>query len=100
MYYSLSLDQKCNNNSLKGVDKLVDIYAGPVYLNTNVQIINSFIKDNFNISPVITELLKMKSNEFKSYKVKLNERDSIFDPSLWPNGVVINKHYNKHYRNY
>ena len=94
--------QKCNNNLLKGVDKLVDIYVGRVELNTNEEVINSFIKDNFNISPVITELLKIKSDEFKSYKVKvkLSERDSLFDPSLWPNGVVINKYYNKHYRNY
>ena len=87
--------QKFNNNSIKGVDKLVDICVCRVDLNTNIEVINFFIEDNFNISPVITELLKVKYNELKSYKIKikLNERDSLFDPFLWPNVVVINKYY-------
>ena len=92
--------QNFSNNILKGVDKLVDIYVGRINIVTDIDVISSFIKDNFEVTPINVELLDIKSTDYKCYKVKikLNERNLLFNPSLWPVGVVIDKFYNKSFR--
>ena len=89
--------QNINNSGVRGVEKLIDVFVGRVDVSSNVELLESFIKDNFNVSPVNIELLNTRSTDFKCYKikVKLEERNSLFNPSLWPIGVVIDKYYNK-----
>ena len=87
------LGQNINNSGVRGVEKLIDVFVGRVDVSSNVELLESFIKDNFNVSPVNIELLNTRSTDFKYYKikVKLEERNSLFNPSLWPIRVVIDK---------
>ena len=59
--------------------------------------IKQYIKEVFDIVDKKIEILKIKTDKYNAFKVTVNlsDRDTLFKPDLWPEGLVINKFYKR-----
>ena len=89
--------RKDNNSLVKAVKRTADVFLGRVDTDVQIVDIESYIKDVFNVSVEKIENLKIKSDQFSAFKITvlLDERDKLFDCELWPEGMVVNKFYNR-----
>ena len=77
---------------LKAIEKTADIFVGRVIKDGGKSNIKQYIKEVFDITVKKIEILKIKTDEYNAFKVteNLSDRDTIFNPDLWPEGLVIN----------
>ena len=83
--------------SLKAVQKTADAFVGRVTKDIGESDIKQYIKKVFDIVVKKIEILKIKTDEYNAFKVTVNlsDRDTLFKPDLWPEGLVINKFYKR-----
>ena len=83
--------------SLRAVGKTADVFLGRVDKNVEKTNIEQYIKDVFGITVKKVEYLKIKTDEYNAFKVTVDlfERDNLFKPDLWPEGMVVNKFYKR-----
>ena len=83
--------------SLRAVGRTADVFLGRVDKDVEESDIRKFIKDVFDITVKKIEMLKIKTEEYNAFKVTVNlsERDHLFKPDLWPEGMVVNKFYKR-----
>ena len=62
-----------------------------------VQDINPYVNDTFNVEYLNIEKLEIKTEVFNAFKitVSLSDRDLLFKPNSWPEDVVVGKYYNR-----
>ena len=86
-----------NVQSLKAVRRKADVFIGRVDKSVEISDIEKYIKEVFDISVIKTEILKIKSEQFNAFKITMlfDERDTLFNSKLWPEGMVVNKYYNR-----
>ena len=82
---------------LKAVQKTADVFVGRVTKDIGESDIKQYIKEVFDIVVKKIEILKIKTDEYNAFKVTVNlsDRDTLFKPDLWPEGLVINKFYKR-----
>ena len=80
---------------LKAVQKTADVFVGRVTKDIGESDIKQYIKEVFDIVVKKIEILKIKTDKYNAFKVTVNlsDRDTLFKPDLWPEGLVINKFY-------
>ena len=56
-----------------------------------------YIKDNFRINILDISQITTRYSNYNCYKVQIffNDRDCLFNANVWPEGVIINKFYNR-----
>ena len=56
-----------------------------------------YIVDNFEIEVSAIEQLKIKTDQYKAFKITvlMSERDKLFNSELWPEDVIVDKFYNR-----
>ena len=89
--------KKENSSLVKAVRRTADVFIGRVDKDVRVGDIESYIKDVFGMSVEKTENIKIRSDHFIAFKVTvlLEDRDKLFNSELWPEGMVVNKFYNR-----
>ena len=88
---------KTNSNKLKAVKSTSDLFLGRVDKDVTISEIEAYIKEFFRINVIRIEPLIIKSNIYNAFKITVlsNERETLFNPELWPEGMVVNKFYNR-----
>ena len=83
--------------SLRAVGRTADVFLGRVDKNVEESDIEQYIRDVFDIAVKKIEILKIKTDEYNAFKVTvdLSERDNLFKPDLWPEGMIVNKFYKR-----
>lgn len=78
-----------------------DVFVGRVDSNVTAENVDSYVRENFSINPVCVSRLDIRSNQYAAFKVnvRLNDRDKLFDESLWPQDIIVKKFYNRQKRN-
>lgn len=86
-----------STNNLKGINKTVDIYIGRVDISSTPEILRSYIETNFEINVNNVDKIITKTDKFNSFKVnvELKNREVLFKHDMWPEGIIINKFYNR-----
>ena len=89
--------RQITNAQFKSSNKSVNVFIGNVDTSIPIKVIKKYITENFNISIIGSEKLQIKIQSFICYKItiNLNDRDALFNSSLWPTGIVIDKFYSK-----
>ena len=84
-------------STFKSVEKMVDIFLTNVDKLATTDDIEKYILDNFNIQVIEVNKLDIKTNVYNCFKIKinLNDREKLFDASLWPSGIIVNKFYSR-----
>ena len=59
--------------------------------------ISSYITENFDVNCSQIEKLNTRADDYNCFKVSvnINDRDKLFKPDLWPEGIVINKFFTR-----
>ena len=88
-------NKKSNSDDFKSAERFVDVFIGRVEKSVNSEIISNYISDNFEIKCVGIEKLETKTDQYNCFKVNVNihDREKLFKPELWPEGIVIKKYY-------
>ena len=76
---------------------MADVFLGRMDNSITVDDINQYISDNFDIEAHKVEELKIKTDQYKAFKVtiSINEREKLFNAELWPEDIIIDKFYNR-----
>ena len=89
--------QTKNDIGLKASNRTVDIFIGRIDVSNTIDDLKMYIKDNFRINIIDISQITARYNHYNCYKVQilLNDRDCLFNANMWPEGVIINKFYNR-----
>ena len=89
------------DGKFKAADRTCDLYIGKVAKTVEVISIKEYIENNFNVKVLNIAILEIKTAYFNAFKVTVsaNERQALFKPDKWPEGVVIDKFYNRKGKN-
>ena len=90
-----------NNNQFKAALRTSDVYVGRVDTEVTMEDIEKYIGDTFDLTLFDIEKLNIVSSQYNAFKitVKVNERDKLFKPECWPEGIIVNKYYNRSTKN-
>ena len=82
---------------MKASNRTVDIFIGRIDVSNTIDDLKMYIKDNFRINIIDISQITARYNHYNCYKVQilLNDRDCLFNTNMWPEGVIINKFYNR-----
>ena len=96
-YSRLTGQRQVTDAQFKSSNKTVDVFIGNVDTSIPIEVIEKYVAENFNISIIGTEKLQTKTQSYNCYKItiNLNDRETLFNSSLWPTGIVIDKFYSK-----
>ena len=82
---------------MKAVKRTADVFLGRVDKSVKEEEITQYIEDSFSVTVEKIEILNIKTDQFNAFKITVPsiERDKLFNSELWPEGMVVNKYYNK-----
>ena len=94
---SLVTGAKSSDGKFKAADKTCDLFIGKVAKSVEVISIKDYIESNFNVKVLNIAIMEIKTAYFNAFKVTLSnfDREKLFQPDKWPEGVVIDKFYNR-----
>ena len=86
-----------SHHQLKAVRRTADVFLGRMDSDVSIGSIKNYIQETFEIHVYNIEELKIVTDEYKAYKitVSLHEREKLFNPELWPEGIVVDKFYSR-----
>ena len=86
-----------SNAPFKAVKRYVDVYVGRLELGVDCDDITGYIKENFKVEVLNVMKLDIYSRDFNSFKVTvcMDEREKLFNADMWPQGVIVDKFYNR-----
>ena len=86
-----------SHHQLKAVRRTADVFLGRMDSDVSIECIKSYIQETFELHVYNIEELKIVTDEYKAYKitVSLDEREKLFNPELWPEGIVVDKFYSR-----
>ena len=89
--------RKSEHSFMKAVKQTADIFLGRVDRSVKTEEITQYIKDSFNVVVENIEVLKIRTDQFNAFKITVlsTEREKLFNSDLWPEGMVVNKYYNR-----
>ena len=89
--------RKDGTSTFRAVKQTIDIFVGRVHKDTTEEDIMKYVHDTFDIDYVAAKQLQIQTDLYNAFKVTvcLSDRDKLFNSSLWPEDVVINKYYNR-----
>ena len=89
--------RKDASGTFKSVEKVVDVFIGRVHTSVDSDSISSYITENFDVNCSQIEKLNTRADDYNCFKVSvnINDRDKLFKPDLWPEGIVINKFFTR-----
>ena len=95
--YRVMGSRKSEQSSMKAVKRTADVFLGRVEKSMKVEEIVQYIKDNFEIEVENIEALKIRTDKFNAFKITVlsTDRERLFNSELWPEGMVVNKYYNR-----
>lgn len=95
--YRVMGSRKDDHSLMKAVKRTADVFLGRVDKSVKADEIIQYIEDSFNVVAEKVEVLKIKSDQFNAFKITVPsiERDKLFNSELWPEGIVVNKYYNR-----
>ena len=99
------LGNRKNDTSLfKASRKTYDLFIGRVHLDVSGNSIQKYMNNVLKVKPICISLIESihKYKHFNSFKVTVDAdiRDSLLDPDLWPENVVVNKFFSRKQHNY
>ena len=76
---------------------MADVFLGRVDKDVMVSDIEKYVKDTFDVVTQKVERIEIQSDQFHAFKITVffDERSKLFNAELWPEGMVINKFYNR-----
>ena len=85
------------NETIKGAFRHADLYIGNCDNDVTPDSISKYIVNETNIKVVKCESLASKNENCRSFKVtlKINDRQKLLSPELWPEGIICRKFYSK-----
>ena len=88
---------KCGGGTMKAVSRSVDVFIGRVSTEVDSECLKTYIIDVCKVQPFMVSELKIRAEGFKAFKVciKLANRETLFNPELWPEDTVVDKFYNR-----
>ena len=81
--------------NLKGIEKNIDIFIGRTDTGCSIDDINDYINSCIKVKAISVEKLSIKTQDYNCFKVRINlkDRDKLFNPEMWPEGIVIKKYF-------
>ena len=91
------IGNKKSLHQLRGVKRTADVFLGRMYNDVSVEEIKEYIKGNIAVDVQNIVELEIVTDRYKAYKVTVfaDEREKFFDPDLWPEGIIVDKYYNR-----
>ena len=87
---------KKSEGTFKAATRYVDIFVGRVDNVVTIDELRNYIYDIFEVQVAAVINLTIRAEEHKAYMtVKLSEREKLFNAELWPEGIIVNRYYNK-----
>ena len=85
------------NLNLKAVTRLIDVFVGRVDNDVSCEDLENYIYDVCGVQASNVSNLIIRTDEYKAFKVtvKFTEREKLFNPELWPEGIIIDKFYSR-----
>ena len=86
--------------NFRAASRTCDLFVGRVDLNVKSQDISDYVLDSFGVNVLDIEKLDIASKSYNAFKISINlsDRDTLFKPDDWPQGIIINKFYSKRSR--
>ena len=84
-------------STMRAVRRTADVFLGKVDKEVTVDNIKEYIKDTFDVMARSIEGVEIQSKQFNSFKITVvtEERETLFNAALWPEGMIVNKFYKK-----
>ena len=73
------------------------MFLGRVDKEVTVDNIKDYIKDTFDVMIRSIEGVEIQSKQFNAFKITVlsEERETLFNAALWPEGMIVNKFYKR-----
>ena len=89
--------RETGGGNFKAAERLVDLFLGGVDRDASSESIKEYILNTFNVDIVDIAQLHILSQRYNAFKltVRLFDKEKLFKPELWPQGIELNKFYNR-----
>ena len=84
-------------STMRAVRRTADVFLGRVDKEVTVDNIKEYIKDTFDVMVRSIESVEIQSKQFNAFKITVltEERETLFNAALWPEGMIVNKFYKR-----
>lgn len=85
------------SHQLRAVKRTADVFLGRIDNEVSSDDIKQYVSENFEVTLSDIKELSIKTDQYKAFKLSmsLGEREKVFNSELWPEGVIIDKFYNR-----
>ena len=85
------------NLNFKAATRLIDVFVGRVDNDVSCEDLENYIHDVCGVQASSVSNLIIRTDEYKAFKVtvKFTEREKLFNPELWPEGIIIDRFYSR-----
>ena len=84
-----------DNISFKSANRYIDLYLGRCESTCNTDTVINYLKSELKVTPIECIMIETKVRFSTAFKITVDvkDKDSLFEPSSWPDGVICRKFF-------